>query len=122
MELSPAESTVPLVKTADKRRFQRFEVDVRLSATFCKSATRVAIQGSGSDLSQSGVAVFLPIELAVGECIDLDLILPYATQPLRLKAVVRNRRSFTYGMEFVHPTAAQRAMLARACTALAFLE
>ncbi len=110
------------MNAAERRQFQRFELDVRLCATLSKSGTRIGIHGRGNDLSQTGLAVFLPVELAVGESIELELVLPYTTQSIVLQAVVRNRRSFTYGLEFVHPTAAQRSLISRACTALKFLE
>ncbi len=120
--------------TAEKRKFQRVRLDVRLRATFRKRdsqfpapllhqkrATRVPIQGRLSNLSQGGLAAFLPMELPVGELVELDLTLPGAPQPLKLKAVVRNRRGFTYGMEFTDTTPAQQEIIARTCGKLDLL-
>ncbi len=117
----PGEKTPP-TEGEEKRKFPRVKLDVRLRATVRKGGNRVPVQGRGSNLSEGGLAAFLPVELGIGDFIELDVILPYATQPMKLRAVVRNRRSFTYGMEFVDTTAAQKSVIARACGALGLIE
>ncbi len=114
----PWEHTSIDVDDSEKRSFQRYGLDVRLRATVHKAGARIAVHGRGNNLSEGGLAAFLPVELVIGEALQLELSLPYATQPLRLRAVVRNRRSFTYGLEFSDITRAQRATIARTCGAL----
>ena len=106
----------------EKRQFRRVGLDVRLRVTCRKAGTRMAVRGRGNNLSDGGLAAFIPVELVIGECIELDVSLPYATQPLKLRAVVRNRRSFTYGLEFVSITPCQQAAIARTCRALELVQ
>ncbi len=118
MQTLPSNNPASVIGAQDGRKFRRFEFDVRLRATVRKNSGRVAVQGRGNDLSGCGLAAFLPVDLAEGESIELDVTLPYATQPLKLRAVVRNRRGYLYGLEFANTTPAQRAVIARCCGAL----
>ncbi len=102
----------------EKRAFQRSALDVRLRATLRRAGAKVTVHGRGNNISKGGLAAFLPTELGIGELVELYITLPYASQPLKLNAVVRYRRSFTYGMEFVDITPAQQAIISRTCGAL----
>ncbi len=107
---------------AERRQWPRLHFDIGLRATLREQGKRVAVHGRGNDLSRGGVSAFLPVELVVGQQIELDLALPYSSHPLKLRAVVRNRRSFTYGLEFRQLSAFQRATIERTCAALALVE
>ncbi len=136
MQYLPVTSPVPGGwLAAEKRKFQRVRLDVRLRATVHKRDShfpitelnrkpgpRVPIQGRLCNLSLGGLAALLPVELAVGERVELDLTLPSVAQPLKLKAVIRNRRGSTYGMEFTDTTRSQRAVIAFACGELESLD
>ena len=55
----------------------------------------------GRDVSQGGMAVYVPVELEIGETILLELIFATLPGPLRLSATVKNRFGFKYGVEFM---------------------
>jgi c-di-GMP-binding flagellar brake protein YcgR len=110
------------IKGAAKRRWPRYRIDVRIRAAVYHRGALKAIHGRGTDLGQGGMAAFLPIELSVGDMIELDLTLPYCRQPLKVQAIVRNRQSFTYGIEFTNITPAQQAEIERICQALSVLQ
>jgi len=62
----------------------------------------LTIFGRGSDVSQGGMAAYIPSELSVGTDVHLELSLPYVSgeQPIRVTATVRNRNGFRYGLEY----------------------
>ncbi len=107
---------------AEKRRAPRYLIDMSVRVAVHSTGNTKAIYGRGHDLNDFGMAIFVPVELNPGDYIDLDLKLPYSTQPLKLRAVVRNRRSFTYGVEFVNLTQPQRVAIERACRSLALVQ
>ena len=107
---------------AEKRRWPRYHIDVPLRAVVrCEGAYK-SVRGIGSNLSLSGLAALLPVKLVVGERIELEVILPYSSTTLKVQAVIRNRRSYNYGMEFANITASQQAAIERACHSLALVQ
>ena len=64
----------------------------------------------------------LDTTLAIGDTIKVDITFPYCTQRFTLAAVVRNRSSFTYGVEFMGINSAQQAEIERVCRLLAILQ
>lgn len=80
------------------------------------------VHGRGSELNLHGMCIFLPIKLDLHETISVEVTLPYCSQPLTLKAAIRNRRSFAYGVEFIDITAAQQNSIERTCRSLALLQ
>ena len=53
------------------------------------------------NISDDGVAVFAAVELAIDSEVQLEFTPPFNTGPLRIRAVVRNRREYIYGLEFL---------------------
>lgn len=84
-------------KISENRRHRRFELetDVRI-----RSANGF-LPGRTLDISASGMAAILPVELQVGEIVELNIKLPIALAASR--AVVRNRNVFRHGFEFLQP-------------------
>lgn len=110
------------VPGAERRESPRAHVDIRLRANVMLEGRKASVQGRGNDLSRTGVSVFLPVDLMLGEQIEVELSLPYTSEPLRVRAIVRNRRSFTYGLQFHHLSHAQLATIEKNCTALQLLK
>jgi hypothetical protein len=46
------------------------------------------------------MSLYVPDSLAVGSTVELSFVLPPEDTPLGLRAAVRNRRGFRYGLEF----------------------
>lgn len=113
---------LPLEKSADRRRWPRYAIDVRLRATVRTGNADRTVRGRGTELGKSGMAALLPIELAIGDTIKVDITFPYCTQSFTLAAVVRNRSSFTYGLEFTSISSAEQIEIERVCRLLLILQ
>ena len=106
----------------EKRRWPRYVIDVRVRATVHANHASRTVYGRGTALGRCGMAAVLPIDLAVEDKINVDLTLPYCTQSFTMAAVVRNRSSFTYGLEFVGISTSQQAEIERVCRLLVILQ
>jgi PilZ domain-containing protein len=103
------------------RRWERFTVDIRMKASFKRNGMPLTVFGRGSDVSQGGMAAYIPSELQVGASVDLELSLPYVggEQPIRIIANVRNRNGFRYGLEYIALSESDKARLLNSLRALA---
>jgi hypothetical protein len=52
-------------------------------------------------MSDDGVAIFAGVELAIDSEVQLEFTPPFNKGPLRVRAIVRNRREYVYGLEFL---------------------
>jgi len=103
------------------RRVPRYSIDVTVRITLVKNAPKQTLSGRGSELSEMGMAAYIPAELNIGDRVTIEMMLPYSREALSLVAIVRNRSGFRYGMEFKDTTDAQRQTILRTCSALALL-
>ena len=103
------------------RRVPRYSIDVTVRITLVKNAQKQTLSGRGSELSEMGMAAYIPAELNIGDRVTIEMMLPYSREALSLVAIVRNRSGFRYGMEFKDTTDAQRQTILRTCSALALL-
>jgi hypothetical protein len=71
------------------------------------------MEGHCKDLSEAGIGILLAAELDGGEVTGLSFSLPGLDQSWRLRAVVRYRRGYNYGFEFLSLAAEQQATLRR---------
>jgi hypothetical protein len=53
------------------------------------------------------MAIYVPIELAVGSSVNISFQLPYSRMVLGVRAIIRNSDGFRYGVEFVDLTSAE---------------
>jgi hypothetical protein len=97
---------------ANTRRHPRFKLDANLKI---RSRSEGLLSGYALDLSESGMAAMLVMEVAIGEVVDLDFELPLG--PVSVRAVVRERSAFRYGFQFVQPNPAHRQIV-EACASL----
>jgi hypothetical protein len=106
------------------RRWERYAVDLRLKASFKRNETALAVFGRGSDVSQGGMAAYIPSELPVGTSVDLELSLPYVSgeQPIRIVAAVRNRNGFRYGLEYIAISGSDKDRLLKSLRALSLTQ
>jgi hypothetical protein len=84
------------------RRWPRYAVDLPVVITFRKNGKVALAEGHGSELSCGGMAVFLPTDLDIGDLITLEFTPPYSTRSVTMMGNVRNRRRYSYGVEFVN--------------------
>lgn len=80
----------------ERRRHPRshFEVDIRV----CSESAGI-VPGRGLDVSESGMAAILPVELEIGENVDLEFKKSGVTHHAR--ASVRHKNVFRHGFEFI---------------------
>lgn len=106
------------------RRWERFVVDLRFKASFKRNAMSLTVFGRGSDVSQGGMAAYIPSELVVGMAVDLEVSLPYAggEQPIRITAAVRNRNGFRYGLEYTSLSDSDRERLLKSLRAISLTQ
>lgn len=83
----------------ERRRHPRshFEVDIRV-----RSTSAGIVPGRGLDISDSGMAAILPVELKIGETVDLEF--KQHGVALRTRASVRDKNVFRHGFEFLSPS------------------
>ena len=104
------------------RSWARFPIHTRITITFTRTGQPSFAQGQGGDICEGGISVFVPVELEVGQELRLSFQMPYRSTPVQLKAVVRNRARFRYGLEFTEMTRDQQEMIGAACKALALMQ
>ena len=124
LETESSRRLAPTVAGDPSRRWQRFHLEIRFKAFFDKAGKRITLFGQGTDVSEGGMAAYIPTELTVGDVVELELALPYLTgqQPLRIKATVRNRNGFRYGLEYMMLAFADRQMLLKCLRALSLTQ
>jgi hypothetical protein len=86
------------------RRWPRYKLEVPLRIIAQKSGKTAIVQGRGNELNQGGMAIFAGVELTPGEEVAVEFTPPYSGQPIRVRAVVRNRKGYSYGVEFLTQT------------------
>ncbi len=95
------------------RRWKRVKVDIRVRLRRWEEAENAASVMRTFELSEGGMSVYAPDGLEVGTFVMVAFSLPPEEKALRLRAVVRNRRGFRCGLEFVEPPDAVRLEIER---------
>lgn len=85
------------------RRWTRHPVSLSLRVRVPTDSGQEFMLAHGRDVSQGGMAVYVPVELEVGNTILLELMFPALQQPIMLSGIVKNRTGFKYGIEFNQP-------------------
>jgi hypothetical protein len=57
--------------------------------------------GRGNELSEGGLAVTAGVEMKPGDEAEIEFTPPYSGLPIRIRGVVRNRKGYRYGVEFL---------------------
>lgn len=69
------------------------------------------LEGHCRDLAEAGIGILLAAELNSGEVAGLSFLLPGSAVPWEVRAVVRYRRGYQYGFEFLSLTGEQQESL-----------
>jgi hypothetical protein len=96
------------------RRYRRLSTNINVR--IFHDAERTA--GSGHDIGIAGMAIYVPLELAVGTSVNLSFQLPDSRMVFGVRAIVRNSNGFRYGVEFVDLTAAEAEEIKRIAAVL----
>ena len=90
------------------RAHSRYLLDLRIVVR-----AKETFLGRTKDIAEGGLGATIPCDINIGEIVELELQLPDATEPLKIKAEVRYRHGFQYGFKFVHATEQQKEMIRR---------
>jgi PilZ domain len=101
------------------RRFPRYPVDMRIAVQIFRSGETTSLWGRSNELGEDGVGGTMTGELEAGEVVSMELSLPLAAYPLKLRALVRYRIGLRHGFEFLAINDQQRDVLQRVCEMLA---
>jgi len=85
---------------AETRRSPRIRLEIDVNIYSQKAGL---VPGRTVDISESGIAAVLPVELLIGEVVRLEI--RSRLEPVTVGAVVRNRNVFRYGFQFEQPDA-----------------
>ena len=96
-----------------QRRHKRYQIRVPVRLVVHRGDLTARINGRGTELNEGGMCVFAGVELNLGDQIELEFTAPYASEPLRIWASVRNRYGYYYGLEFLTENAGEREEVER---------
>ncbi len=96
------------------RRYPRVKSDIRVHVFVPPRNPTTECFGRGYDISESGMAIYVPLELTVGQPVLVVLEVPQCHVRLGLTATVRNSNGYRYGIEFLPTGNTERKELKRA--------
>lgn len=99
-------------KDRPHRRFPRFKSEFPVTVTLFSGEIHKRLDGRCKDLSAAGIGILIPEEIPLGEVASLLFSLPDQAQPWMVRAVLRHRRGYHYGFEFLSLSAQQNKALA----------
>ena len=102
-----------------QRRTPRYKLDLRAKIVYRRNGLNQSAIARGQDVSEGGMAMFVPIEFGKDDALEVEFTLPQSRLPLRVHAIVRNRDAHRYGLEFVNLTDGQKQEIVRMCEAMA---
>jgi c-di-GMP-binding flagellar brake protein YcgR len=101
------------------RRWPRYKVSLSLRVLIQGPAGAEQMYGHGRDISEGGMAVYVPTDFEIGDMTAIEVTFPNSNEKLSLRAVIRNREGFRYGVEFISLTEKDCALISSNCRALA---
>lgn len=91
-----------------QRRWKRYQIRVPVRLLVHRGDLTTRVNGRGTELNEGGMCVFAGVEVNAGDRVELEFTSPYAKEPLRIWAAVRNRYGYYYGLEFLTENAGER--------------
>ena len=88
-------------ETLTARWHQRFRLDTPVCLIVEIPGKALLVNARLRDMSDDGGAVFAAVELAIDSEVQLEYTPSFNRGPVRVRAIVRNRRGYIYGLEFL---------------------
>jgi hypothetical protein len=107
------EATLP-----SPRRFQRYPADIRVAVEVFRPGGSASLWGRSIELGEDGIGATLTGEVEPGEVVSMELSLPVASLPMRVRALARYRDGLRHGFEFLALNDEQHELLHRVCAML----
>jgi hypothetical protein len=98
-------SMKPVQEKAIFRRWQRYRLNLPVRLIVVRDESTRISEGRANDICEGGMLVFAGIELRADDRVYLEFTPPYSSNPLRAPGVIRHRRGYYYGVEFLSATA-----------------
>jgi c-di-GMP-binding flagellar brake protein YcgR len=118
MSTSSTEKALQAKQRGWKRRHERYRTDFPVKATVLTDNGYQDLAGRCGDIGHGGMGAVFNAECVKGEVISLEFRLPLASEVLSVRSIVRYRRGFLHGLEFLGLTDEQRQEIARFCSQL----
>ena len=87
-----------------KRRHPRYRSDFPARITLFVGDQYQKLEAHCKDLSEAGMGVLVAAELKMGEVVSLNFCLPGLIESWDVRTVLRHRRGYHYGFEFLSLT------------------
>jgi hypothetical protein len=100
-------------KRQSQRGTERHTVTIPVQVTIFEGKRYVDFRGEASDLSASGLCLVLTRQLEKHTALSMKFHLPYNSQVMDMRGIVRRRSGFHHGIEFISITAYQQELLKR---------
>lgn len=97
---------MPVIQ-ANTRRWVRHRIDVPIRVIVNRSLKTSVVPGRGNELSEGGMALTAGVELNPGDEAAIEFTPPYSGMPIRIRGVIRNRKGYRYGVEFLTTNSAE---------------
>ena len=88
-------------ETPTARWHPRFRLDTPVCLIVGIPGKALLVNARLRDMSDDGGAVFAAVELAIDSEVQLEYTPSFNRGPVRVRAIVRNRRGYIYGLEFL---------------------
>src|SRR5882672_10845046 len=118
MTASSLEKTLQAKQRGWKRRYERYRTDFLLKATVLREGGYEDLVGRCGDIGRGGMGAVFTTECVKGEVISLEFRLPTAAEVFSIRSIVRYRRGFLHGLEFLGLTDPQRQAIDEHCAQL----
>jgi len=118
MSTSSLERALQAKQRGWKRRHERYRTDFPVKATVLRESGYQDLAGRCGDIGHGGMGAVFNAECVKGEVISLEFRLPIASEVLSVRSIVRYRKGFLHGLEFLGLTDEQRAEIGRFCSQL----
>jgi c-di-GMP-binding flagellar brake protein YcgR len=100
--MSPQPGKAPnRVSARRQRRYPRYRSEFPVTVTLFSGQHHERLDAHCRDLSQGGIGVLIAADLTVGEVASLTFSLPNLPDSWNVRAVIRCRRGYQYGFEFL---------------------
>jgi len=93
------------------RRNPRYRSSFPVLVTLLAADRYESLQAHCKDLSEAGIGVLLAAEIASGQVVSLNFTLPGLAAPWGVRGILRHRRGYHYGFEFLSLTREQTGTL-----------
>ena len=82
-----------------ERRWTRLHVDMPIRVLARKRDCLYIVNGRGTEVSEDAVTLYAALELDIGDRVEIEFTDPDSGPPLRIRAVVRKREGYAYGLQ-----------------------